>query len=425
MKYSIANHSRAKGNGAKGKFLTKYLRSIARDIFHGYLKRLQKGKIVITDTYGTHVYGNDYPQVPLQAHLHIHDQQTYIDILLGGSVGAAEAYMDGSWDADDLVELVRIIALNAIVLDKMDEGINRLAAPMHWAYHVLRKNTLKGSRRNIAAHYDLGNDFYKLFLDSTMTYSCGVFDTSQISLEQAQINKYEKICAKMQIESDDRILEIGGGWGGFALYVARKYGCSITTTTISKNQFRYMQKLVRTAGLEENIRVILEDYRDINGKFDKIVSIEMIEAVGHHYLGTFLKACSDLLSPEGCILLQGITISDQRYKSHVRRVDFIKRYIFPGSCLTSPTALLTAVARYTDMRILHHEDITPHYGQTLKHWRRRFLEKASEVVSLGYSQEFIRMWEYYLAYCEGAFTERYIGDVQMVFAKPLSRISIV
>ncbi|UCD78857.1 MAG: class I SAM-dependent methyltransferase, partial [Desulfobacterales bacterium] len=288
-------------------------------------------------------------------------------------------------------------------------------------YHYVRKNTKAGSRKNIMAHYDLGNDFYALFLDETMTYSCGIFANESSTLREASAAKYDRICRKLQLAAGDRVLEIGTGWGGFALHAARNYGVQVTTTTISEEQHRFGQNRIKDAGLEERVTILKKDYRDLGGTFDKLVSIEMIEAVGHQYLTAFFRTCSRLLKDDGMMALQAITIGDQIFNRHKRSVDFIKRYIFPGSCIPSIAAIGSAVARATDLRLVHLEDITPHYARTLREWRRRFFANIDKVRALGFSDTFIRMWEYYLCYCEGGFSERYIGDVQMIFVKPLCR----
>jgi cyclopropane-fatty-acyl-phospholipid synthase len=296
-----------------------------------------------------------------------------------------------------------------------------MTAPLYKLYHFLRKNTRKGSRENILAHYDLGNEFYALFLDDTMTYSCGIFESQDSSLKDASEAKYDRICRKLRLQPGVHILEIGTGWGGFAVHAAQNYGSRVTTTTISDEQHRFAQNRIKAAGLENQITLLKKDYRDLGGQFDRLVSIEMIEAVGHHYYETFFGKCSQLLKNEGLMALQAITIGDQIFDRHKRSVDFIKRYIFPGSCIPSITAIINAIAAATDLRLVHLEDITPHYARTLAEWRRRFFARIDTVKQQGYSETFIRMWEYYLCYCEGGFAERYIGDVQVVFAKPMWR----
>jgi cyclopropane-fatty-acyl-phospholipid synthase len=282
----------------------------------------------------------------------------------------------------------------------------------------LRKNTRSGSRRNIAAHYDLGNDFYRLWLDRSMTYSCNIFDREDATLEDAATAKYERICRKLAPGPGRHLLEIGTGWGGFAIHAAKYHGFTVTTTTISRQQHDYAEERIREEGLGDKIRLLLEDYRNLKGSFDALVSIEMIEAVGHHFLDTYFRACSRLLREDGLMALQAIIINDQAYEAQLRSPDFIKRYIFPGSFLPSISAITKSVARATDMRLQDLEDITQHYPPTLRAWRERFLENVDAVRALGYPESFIRLWEYYLCYCEGGFLERYIGDVQMIFTKP-------
>ena len=297
-------------------------------------------------------------------------------------------------------------------------GVKWLVKPLHLLQRYLRRNTLKGSRRNIGDHYDLGNDLFELFLDQTMMYSCGVFQQPQATLQEASEAKLALICEKLQLKPTDHVLEIGTGWGGFAVFAAQHYGCHITTTTISRQQYDYARQRVREAGLDDRITLLCDDYRELNGSYDKLVSIEMIEAVGYRHYDTYFKKCSELLRPNGMMLLQSISIPDQRYPVAKKSIDFIQRYIFPGGCLPSVAALSTAIARRTDMRIFHLEDIGPHYATTLHHWRERFLANIEKVRQLGYPDRFIRMWEYYLCYCEGGFRQQSIGTVQLLLTKP-------
>ena len=284
-----------------------------------------------------------------------------------------------------------------------------------------RKPKRKGSRKNISAHYDLGNDFYQLWLDPSMMYSCAYFDTPDTPLDAAATAKLDRICRKLNLDEQDSVIEIGTGWGGFAIHAAKHYGCHVTTTTISQQQHDFAKQAISDAGLEDRVTLLFCDYRDLEGSFDKLVSIEMIEAVGHEYHDTYFKKCCDLLKLDGQMLLQAITIADQRYDQYKTGVDFINRYIFPGGCLTSVTDMSRTLTRYTDMRVIHLEDIGPHYARTLRHWHNRFLARIDEVRELGYSDTFIRMWQFYLAYCESAFIERAIGDVQMLIMRPGAR----
>ena len=394
---------------------------IARKAVLSLLNKLVHGRITIIEDSRSYTFGEDSPYTSLQAEITVHHSQLYSRILFGGSVGAAEAYMDGLWTADDLTVVMRILALNQAAFADMEKGLARLTAPLYKLYHSARKNTRAGSRKNILAHYDLGNEFYALFLDETMTYSCGIFEQDSSTLKEASEAKYDRICKKLHLEQGDQVVEIGTGWGGFALYAAQNYGVHVTTTTISNEQHEFAKNRFSKAGLTDQISLLKKDYRDLRGKFDKLVSIEMIEAVGHHFYETFFQTCGRLLKEDGLMALQAITISDQIFDRHKRSVDFIKRYIFPGSCIPSITAISNAITRKTDLRLFHLEDITPHYAKTLREWRHRFFANIEKVRQMGYPETFIRMWEYYLCYCEGGFAERYIGDVQMLFAKPLYR----
>jgi cyclopropane-fatty-acyl-phospholipid synthase len=397
------------------------LDQIARKAAMSLLNRLVHGRITIVEDHHQYNFGEPTVLSSLQAVISVHHPQFYSRIFFGGSIGAAEAYMDGLWTADDLTAVMRILALNQKAFGDMEKGLARLTAPLYKLYHFMRKNTRTGSRENILAHYDLGNEFYALFLDETMTYSCGIFEAEDSTLKAASEAKYDRICRKLRLQPGVHILEIGTGWGGFAIFAAQNYGARVTTTTISDEQHRFAQNRIKAAGLENQITLLKKDYRDVSGQFDRLVSIEMIEAVGHHYYKAFFSKCCQLLKDDGIMALQAITIGDQIFDRHKRTVDFIKRYIFPGSCIPSITAISKAVAAATDLRLVHLEDITLHYTRTLREWRRRFFAQIERVREMGYSDTFIRMWEYYLCYCEGGFAERYIGDVQMIFAKPMWR----
>ena len=403
------------------KLKERKLDQLARRYLFSLLSKLKHGRLTIIEGHHRHLFGEKSDTTSLQAEVSVHHPQFYSRILFGGSIGAAEAYMENLWLADDLTAVMRILALNRQAAVNMEKGPARLMSALYRLYHSARKNTKVRSRKNIIAHYDLGNEFYSLFLDNTMTYSCGIFEHEQSTLEDASVAKYDLICKKLRLHPGDRVVEIGTGWGGFAVHAAQNYGVQVTTTTISNEQYEFAAKRFRDAGLEDQVSVLKKDYRDLGGKFDKLVSIEMIEAVGHHFYKTFFQTCSRLLKADGLMALQAITIGDQVFDRHKRSLDFIKRYIFPGSCIPSITAISNAVAGSTDLRLVHLEDITPHYARTLNEWRRRFFTNIETVRKLGYSDTFIRMWEYYLCYCEGGFAERYIGDVQMLFAKPLYR----
>ena len=394
---------------------------LARRLVSSRLKNLQRGQVVIKEHGECTTYGALSEAYPLTAVICVDHPAFYSDIAFGGSIGAGEAYMQGYWRCAELSILLRILMINRDVLDNLDSGLASIIRPARRALHWLNRNTRSGSRKNIAAHYDLGNDFYALWLDQKMMYSCAYFDGTDTSLEAASTAKLERICRKLSLSADDSVIEIGTGWGGFAIFAAENYGCKVTTTTISREQYELAQRRVVEAGLEDKITLLFDDYRDLEGQYDKLVSIEMIEAVGHQFHESFFEKCSNLLRPDGQMLLQAITIADQQYGSYKKGVDFIRRYIFPGGCLTSVTDMTRVMTDHTDMRALHVEDIGPHYAFTLRHWHDRFFDKIEAVREQGYSEAFIRMWQYYLSYCESAFVERAIGTVQMLAMKPAAR----
>ena len=399
----------------------RFLDSLARRAVQSRLAGLGHGVVTLTDGDRVEHYGESTARCALSVNVRVHDPRFYSEIAFGGSIGAGEAYMQGYWSVDDLTELMRILLQNRGVLDGMEGGVARVTAPLQKALHWAARNTHTGSRRNIAAHYDLGNEFFRLFLDPTLMYSSAVFERAGMTLEAASLAKLDRICRKLDLKPGEHVLEIGTGWGGFALHAAQHYGCRVTTTTISRQQHQLARERIDAADLSGRITLLLEDYRDLSGNYDKLVSIKMIEAVGHHYYDAYFRKCGELLKPEGMMLLQAITIADQRYDAARKSVDFIQRHIFPGSCIPSVTALSDAIARVTDMKLFHLEDIGPHYATTLRHWRENLFANIDLVRALGYPEEFIRMWEFYFCYCEGGFLERAIGDVQMLLVKPGAR----
>lgn len=394
------------------------LEGIARRAVLSQLQHLRKGSLTLIDGAERLHFGEASSATDLHGELHIVDAHTYVDIMSGGSIGAAEAYMTGDWRTPDLTALVRIMVRNMEVLDGMEGGLALLAKPFRKWFHRLNQNTQRGSRRNIAAHYDLGNDLFELFLDETMMYSSAIFPRAEASLAEASRHKLDVICRTLDLQPGDEVVEIGTGWGGFALHAASHYGCKVTTTTISEEQYALAKERVAAAGLEDRITLLKKDYRDLEGQFDKLVSIEMIEAVGWQYYPTFFETCSSLLKPSGVMLVQAITIPEQRYERARRDVDFIQRYIFPGSCIPSMKALNDACQAKTDMRLVAAQDFAEHYARTLKAWFETFTARRDEVTALGYSETFQRMWEFYLCYCEGGFAERAIGVAHLVYAKP-------
>ena len=405
-----------------------WLDRLCRQGLFSTLKKLHTGSLIITEGDQTFRFGQAENSGRYQQHnarIDIHDFEAYRNIALYGSVGAGEAYMTHDWSSPDLPMVIRVLALNKDVVDQIDGGWATVGKIALKFFHQLNKNTEKGSKRNIAAHYDLGNDMFELFLDPTMMYSSGIFPSDDATMEQASVYKLDRICQKLDLQPEDHLVEIGTGWGSMAIHAAKHYGCRVTTTTISDEQYAWAQAKVREQGLEDKITLLKQDYRVLAseraGQFDKLVSIEMIEAVGYHYLNTYIDACSALLKNDGVALIQAITIDDQRYEQAKTEVDFIKRYIFPGSFIPCVTAIQSAVTQASDMKMTHMEDITPHYARTLAEWRKRFLENQQQIKALGYDDTFIRLWDFYFAYCEGGFAERVIGDVQLMFAKPYNR----
>ncbi len=401
--------------------MAAHINDYAKRVLLKRLKNLRHGQLILNDGEEQFVFGRQDAEIPGTVTITVTDPVFYSVVLLRGILGAGEAYMDGHWQCDDLTLLVELMLRNRQQIGEIGPGMTWLMQPLHLLQQFSNRNSLQGSRRNIGAHYDLGNDLFELFLDSTMMYSCGIFNHPQTTLQDASEEKLALICRKLQLKADDHVLEIGTGWGGFAIYAARHYGCRVTTTTISGQQYDYARQRVHEAGLEDRITLLCEDYRLLDGSYDKLVSIEMIEAIGHRYYDTYFGKCCELLKPDGMMLLQSITIPDQHYPVAKRRADFIQRYIFPGGCLPSVAALSDVIARKTDMRIFHLEDIGPHYATTLQHWRERFLDSLDQVRRLGYPERFIRMWEYYLSYCEGGFRQQSIGTVQLLLTRPDTR----
>ena len=395
--------------------------NIARGMLFKLLRGLARGCLRIHDQGELFQFGQAADHTDLVADIYVHDAQLYSDVIFGGSVGAGEAYMSGFWSTPNLTQVTRLFVRNIDALDAMDSKQSLIGQLLLKAFHWFNRNTKEGSRKNISAHYDLGNDFFRLFLDDTMMYSSAIYPKPEASLAEASIYKLRRVCEKLQLTPEDHLLEIGTGWGGMAIYAAQHYGCRVTTTTISREQREYALAKVAEAGLSDRITVLFDDYRDLRGQFSKLVSIEMIEAVGHEHYEQYFSTCSRLLKPNGLMLLQAITIADQRYDMARKTVDFIQRYIFPGGSLPSIAVISDFVKRKTDMNVLHIEDIGVHYAQTLKHWRDTFNSKLELVRAQGFDERFIRMWEFYLCYCEGGFIERSIGTAQVLMAKPQYR----
>jgi cyclopropane-fatty-acyl-phospholipid synthase len=417
MKLSIipqAQHTEAANND---RLIDRLARRLVLDKF----KNIKTGELLLIEGDNCYTFGTPHPELS-RVKVTVNNPRFYSNIAFGGSVAAGESYFYQYWECNHLVDLVRLFIRNRSALDSIDSSKIRLQLPLQKLLHFFNRNTRQGSQRNIEAHYDLGNPLFATFLDDTMMYSCAVFDKPSTTLYEAQIAKLDKICRALELKESDHLLEIGTGWGGLAVYAAKIYGCRVTTTTISREQYEFAKKRVKDAGVEDKVTLLLEDYRDLSemtgGRtYDKLVSIEMIEAVGHDNQDEFFSTCDKLLKPGGLMLLQAITITDQRYEAALSDVDFIQRYIFPGSFIPAISYMLQSVRETTSMKLCNLEDIGLHYARTLREWRLNFFRNIRQVKSLGCSQEFIRMWEFYLCYCEGGFEERALGDVQMLLAK--------
>ena len=387
-----------------------------KKLFLKMLSGLRGGSLELVCGVEIHRFGE--PASDLRAVLVVHDERFFARAVLGGDVALGESYMDGEWSSPDLVVLVRLAVRNIQHLESGNALLSAFSRLADTFRHRRRANTLEGSRRNIHAHYDLSNEFFRLFLDRRMMYSCAWYESEHDTLETAQQQKLDRICRKLEIGPGDRVLEIGTGWGSFALHAARRYGCAVTTTTISREQYDYARERFRGEGIE----LLFEDYRNLRGRYDKLVSIEMFEAVGFDYYDQFFGACDRLLEPHGSMLIQTITMNDRTFPAYRRRADWIQKYIFPGSELASLAGVLQSLARVTRLVPYHLEDMGLHYARTLAAWRDRFHAAEPAVRKLGFDDRFLRMWDYYLAYCGGAFLERHISDVQLVLAKSAARL---
>lgn len=386
---------------------------LLRSAVHRALDAMDTGTLILSESEGKSTFGSGEPL----AQMSVYSPAFYRRLVFGGALGAGESYMDGHWDSPDLTALIRVMARNPHVLDGLEGKAGAPAALLAAIGHGLRRNTHRGSRRNIEAHYDVGNDLFRLFLDDSMMYSSAVFDSAEQTLEEASEAKLLRLCRKLDLRRGEHLLEIGTGWGGLAVFAAERFGCRVTTATISKAQFEYAQALVAARGLSSQVEVLLEDYRRLSGRYDKLVSVEMVEAVGHQYLHTYFRTCARLLRPQGLMAMQAIVIRDANYLRALKRVDFIKQYIFPGGFIPS-NSVLTSAAGAADMTLVNLEDFAGDYALTLREWRRRLDENRLQAIELGFDERFLRMWHFYFCYCEGGFLERSISDVQMLFAMP-------
>lgn len=392
--------------------------SLARRLLFQILARTTEGRLVINDEQGRHQFGSIDQRADLRAEVNVSNPEAYGRIIGNGVLGAGESYILGHWNSSDVVSVVRFFCANSAAMNAMDGSstVKKLAGGI--VQRFAAKNTLQGAKKNIVAHYDLSNDFFESFLDQSMMYSAAIFPQESSSLEDAAEYKLKHICERLQLTADDHLLEIGSGWGALSCYAARHYGCRVTTTTISDQQFERAERRIAEQGLQQQVELLNKDYRLLEGQYDKLVSVEMIEAVGHEYYSEYFSKCSSLLKQDGLMLLQAITIADQNYESAKNHVDFIKKYIFPGGCLPSATVIAQHLTDDTDMMLLGLEDIGQHYATTLAHWRARFEASTHRLPEFNFDERFKRMWEYYLMYCEGGFRERVISTIQVLAAKP-------
>ncbi len=394
---------------------------VARFLLLRQLAKIADGELVVDEGGRQWRFGAPSERLPRPVSVRIRHPSAWSDFAFGGSAAAGEAYVGGDWRCDQLTDLVRLFVRNQDALNGVDRGLAWLGSSLRALGHWLRRNTRRGSRRNIQAHYDIGNDLFRLFLDRNMMYSSAYYPSKTADLDEAARAKLDRVCRKLELCPEHHLLEIGTGWGGLAIHAAKHYGCRVTTTTISREQYELARERVAREGLSNRVEVLFEDYRDLGGSYDRVVSVEMIEAVGHQFMDGYFAQCSRLLKPNGSMLIQAITITDQHYKAALRDVDFIKRFIFPGGFLPSVTAMADALTRATDLKISHLEDIGLHYARTLRDWRSRFMARLDEVRNLGYPEDFIRLWDYYLCYSEGGFAERHLGTVQLLLTKPDAR----
>ena len=401
--------------------MKKISNSLCKNIFFNQLKKIKYGSIIIIDE-KKYVFGKSQK---LSSTIFVRDNNFYFDIITGGSIGAAESYIQNMWETDDLTKVIQIMALNSNLTDNIERSFNLVIRPILRFFHYLKRNNKKNSVTNISKHYDLSNNFFSEFLDPSMMYSSAIYDHRHKSLNAASINKNKIICQKLNLKKTDHLIEIGSGWGGFSIYAATHYGCQVTTTTISKQQYLYTKNRVNKLKLSKKIKVIFKDYRDLKGNFDKAVSIEMIEAVGHRYYDEYFNKINSLLKEDGMALIQAITIRDQKYYNALKSVDFIQKYIFPGSCIPSLNILQNSITNSSNMIIKDIEDIGDHYATTLMHWRENFIKNLTNIEKLGFDKEFNRMWLYYFCYCEGGFREKVINDLHILLTKPMNRDKVL
>jgi len=388
--------------------------TLSKKIILNILKQIKNGRIILNDGDDSYVFGETNGPVTT---INIINLRAYRKILLQGSVGAGKSYIDGDWTTNDLQQLIELFIKNDSLFNNIESPLARFLSMIRTVGYKLNINTESRAKDNILAHYDLGNDFFQLILDPSMMYSCAFYEPFNISLEEASKKKLQRICDKLQLKPSDHLLEIGTGWGGFAVYAAQEYGCKITTTTISDKQYAFVKDKIKRLGLEDRIELLNLDYRKLSGQYDKVVSIEMIEAVGHKYFDAFFHQCNQLLKPTGLFFLQAIVINDQAYEAAKDEVDFIKKYIFPGGCLPSVCSISKSIATQTKMQLISFDDIGKHYVTTLQDWHKKLLANKDLIIAQGFTEDFIRRWQFYFCYSAAGFQSNYIGDIHALWRK--------
>ena len=398
-----------------------WLDHFAKATLFNKLDAIQTGFLQIYCNGMVHEFGSRFMSRNIYAKIHVHDVRAFRAIVLGGEPAAGRTYVQGWWSSEDLLQVLRLFTVNRQALFSFKYGLGSIARFFAFFEKASQKNNESGAKKNICAHYDIGNDLYHLFLDKNMMYSSAYFTPYHNDIERASEYKLKLICEKLKLSADDQVIEIGSGWGGFAIYAAENYGCHVTTTTISEKQFQFIEELIDQKNLSDRVTILRQDYRNLDGQYDKLVSIEMIESVGNQYIDKYFSVCNRLLKPNGIMLIQAITISDYLFKQYIQSMDFIRKYIFPGGSLPSVSKMVNSAAANSELTLFHSESFAASYAKTLACWYQRFIHNKEKVIELGYPQSFLRLWEYYLKYCQTGFEERVIDVQQLIFKKPDNR----
>jgi cyclopropane-fatty-acyl-phospholipid synthase len=388
--------------------------SLAQRIVYRLLSKLHYGKVTLLEGASSHEFVGSKGQEIGEVIVKINNKKFFSNVLLTGTNGAAHSYIQGHWETDNLAKLIEIIIVNEKVFQEIDNKFTVITRIVTNFVDFIRKNTKNHAKRNILMHYDLSNEFFQLFLDKKMIYSCALYESENTDLDTASVHKLKTICDSLKLSPTDHLLEIGSGWGGLAIFAAENYGCKVTTTTVSDKQFEHVKSEVERLHLQDIVEVLNKDYRDLSGQYDKLVSVE---AVGHMYFETFFQKCNDLVKPGGLFFLQAITINDKAYQQAKVDIDFIKKYIFPGGCLPSMRVIHESIAKCTQMQLVNSYEIGSHYVKTLSDWMTRFNARLDIIKSLGFTEQFIRTWQFYFCYCIAGFRQSYINNIHILWQK--------